>query len=432
MKILKNCGIIDVNAQRVLERRAVLIDGPQIARIGDMDTFAILEKELPPQSVFDLEGKLVMPGLIDAHVHLCVVQTPPDSDILLENLRASEALKVLYGAKHAKETLEAGFTTVRDLGGGNSIALRDAIGRDIIPGPRIVACGCLGQTAGQQERVMSEWSYDVPARADSVGVDGPWAVRKKVRELVGRGVDCIKVFASGEGFIRQPFDPYWREGRNYTLKELRALVDEAHAAGRRIACHAWVSVEGIKNAIAAGVDTIEHGVILDEEDVREMRERGMTYVPTLAVVNQMWNVDAAKGALLDGNGDAGGYAESRIEKVDAERYLEAHTASFRLALKSGVKIAMGSDTFRVLKQGENACELEWMVTSGMSEMEVLVSATKTSAEALGIENLVGSVEEGKLADLLVVDPSPLGDISVLRDRANLKMIVKNGEIVSAQ
>jgi imidazolonepropionase-like amidohydrolase len=419
-QLLLNCRIFDVNTQKVLEGQSILINGSHIKKVGRSKDVLDLGKGIPQTARIELAGRLVMPGLIDTHVHLCVIQASSGTETLLENLRASETLRVLYGARNARETLESGFTTVRDMGGGDNFALRDAIGRGVALGPRIVACAWLGMTGGQQERVVSEWSYNVPTRGANVGVDGPWEVRKKVRQLVGQGADCIKVFASGEGYVRHPFDPFWMEGRNYTLEELKALVDEAHSAGRRVAAHALASSEGIKNAIAAGADTLEHGLYLDDEDVAAMTAKGIFYVPTLAVIRQMW--DPSEAAV-------DGYSEMSIEEGERKKLLDAHLASFQRARKYGVRIAVGSDTYRVMKQGDNTIELEWMVKAGMSAREALVSATKTASEALGIESMVGSIEEGKIADLLVVDPSPLDDISVLRNRMNLKMIIKNGEII---
>jgi imidazolonepropionase-like amidohydrolase len=420
-KILKNCKVLDVENQKVLEGRSILIDGFQIKEIRKVEEGLEQEKKLPRESVFDIQDRLVMPGLIDAHVHLCVLQAASETDTLLENLKASETLKVLHGARNAKETLLSGFTTVRDMGQGDNLALRDAIERGVVPGPRIVACGWLGMTSGHQERMHSEWRFRIRPRQTDAGVDGPWEIRKKIRKLVGQGFDCIKTFTSGSGVIQHPFYPYWLEGRNFTQGELEALVDEAHAAGRRVAAHALASPAGVKLAIAAGIDTLEHGVFLDEEDAARMAKDRIFYVPTMAVVKAMWDVkELEKIKYL------------QIESERARGYLEAHAESFRRAQAHGVKIVMGSDTFRVLKHGENACELETMVKAGMPEMEAIISATQTASEALGIEHLTGSVEEGKWADLLVVEPSPLSNISVLRERKNLKLIMKNGEIISCQ
>lgn len=418
VKLLKNARVLDVVERKVVERRSLLIEDSRIRGIGHLDEFSALEGSLPTDAIHELNNALIIPGLIDAHVHLSVIQAAGVKETSLENLKASETLLVLYGARNARETLKSGFTTVRDVGQGDILALREAIERGVVSGPRIVACGWLGMTAGHQQCMNSEWRFNVAPRPRDVGADGPWEIRKRVRELIGKGVDYIKTFAAGEGFRPHPFYRGWMERPNFTLEEMQALVEEAHRAGRRVAAHSLVSVEGVKTAIAAGVDTLEHGLFLDHADVQEMKAKGIFYVPTLAVVQQMWKPDdTGKGQYL------------HIEPERAKKYLQAHLESFTLAREEGVKIAMGSDTFRVLRHGDNACELEWMVKAGMSEMEALVSATRISAEALGIDHLVGSIEEGKLADLVVVDSNPLKDISILRNWDNLSTVMKDGEIV---
>jgi imidazolonepropionase-like amidohydrolase len=420
-RILKNCKILDVEGQKILERRSILIEGARIQQIGSTEDLAAFEKELSRESVMEINGRLVMPGLIDTHVHLCILRTDSELVTLAENLRAPETLKVLYGAKHAKATLESGFTTVRDMGQGDNLALREAIEKGVIPGPRIVACGWLGMTSGHGEQMSSESRFNTSLREADIGVDGPWEIRKKVRRLVSQGVDFIKTYATGGGYIRHPFYPYWMERPNYTLEELRALVDEAHSAGRRVAAQGMVNPAGTKNAIAADIDTLEHGLVLDDDDVQEMVAKRIFYVPTLAVARAMWGSDEEDGMKY-----------LQLEKGEAKRLLEEQLVSLDRARRAGVKIAMGSDCFRVLKHGENAQELDWRVKAGIPIMEALMSATKTAAEALGIEQMVGSLEEGKLADLLVVDPDPTRDISVLRQKKNLKMVMKNGEVICSQ
>jgi imidazolonepropionase-like amidohydrolase len=266
--------------------------------------------------------------------------------------------------------------------------------------------------------LSSEWQFKVALREPDVGITGPWAVRKKVRQLVGQGVDAIKVFATGGGYQRHPLYPYWDDQRNFTLEEITALVDEAHSAGRRVAGHAMVNTDGIKNAIAAGIDTLEHGIFLDESDVAAMKAKEIIFIPTMAVMEAMWQAKDTKDMPY-----------VHIDPGDAQKYLAAHKTSLKRAYAHGVKIAAGSDTLRVLKHGDNADELVSLVNSGLPEMEALAAATINGAAALGIETLVGSIEEGKLADLLVVDPNPLDNIAVLCNRQNLKLIIKNGEIV---
>jgi imidazolonepropionase-like amidohydrolase len=420
-KLLKDCSVLDVVNQRVAGNRSILVEGSRVKKIGPVEELAPFEKSLKAPSVFELGNRLVLPGLIDAHVHLNVIPAANELETTVFNLRASENLKVLWGAKNAAETLHSGFTTVRDVGQGDNLALRDAIERDVIQGPRIVACGWLGMSSGHQQHMAPESAFNVKPRPADVGTDGVWSVRRQVRKLIGKGVDCIKTYSTGEGFLPHPFHPLWCERTNYTLEELVAIVNESHAAGRRVAAHAMVNEQGIKNAISAGVDTLEHGIFLDEVDAENMSGKGIYYVPTLAVMRKMWDVD-----------DSAEIHYLKIKKEDANRYLDAHMTSLQRAREHGVKIAAGTDTFRILKHGDNVCEMIALVDSGMSEMEALVSATIVSAEALGIESMVGSIEEGKLADLLVVDPNPLNDISVLLDKKNLKLIMKNGDVVCSR
>ncbi len=422
MKLLRNCKILNVVGKEVLEGQSILIEDGFIKKIRRSEDLKSTIKTLNPSDIIDIDGKLVMPGLIDCHVHLCVVRDPYETDIVLENLSASETLKVLYGANNAKKTLEAGFTTVRDVGQGDNVALRDAIERGAIPGPRIVACGWVGPTGGHQERMSSEWVYNIPMRDMEIGVDGPWAIRKKVRELVRYGVDCIKSYTTGEGLYKYPLYPYWADQRNFTDEELNALVDEAHNAGRKVAVHAFIDNMGVKSAISAGVDSIEHGVFVEEEDTIQMKEKGIYYTPTLGVVIKLFETSSSKGMAR----------MWAVEEGLEKEYPVQHLKSFKRALNANVKIILGSDTYRVLQHGENAFELECMVNGGMSEMDAMVAATKTGAEAIGLENVIGSIEEGKYADLLVVEPNPLANISILRDKANIKMIMKKGDIVSSQ
>jgi len=235
-------------------------------------------------------------------------------------------------------------------------------------------------------------------------------------------VDCIKSYTTGEGYYKYPLYPYWADQRNFTDEELNALVDEAHCAGRKVCVHAFTDYVGIKSAIAAGVDSIEHGVFVEEEDTLQMVKKGIYYTPTIGVGIKLFELAAAKGM-------------SRMWAVEEgyeKMYPEEHMASFKRAYKNSVKIVLGSDTYRLLQQGDNTFELECMVKCGMSEMDALVAGTKISAELLGLENMIGSIEEGKYADLLVVDPSPLSNIMNIRSKANLKMIMKKGDMVSTQ
>jgi len=415
LKLLENCRLIDVRAEKVRDGRSLLIKDDRVEKIGPVDAFADTVRQVAAEDRIDCSGRTVLPGLIDAHVHLCVIRAKDVLQTAAANVKASEPLLVLHGARNAVETLKSGYTTVRDVGQGDVLALRDAIEAGVVPGPRIIAYNYLGMQGGHQQCMNAEWRFNLPPRPRDRGVDGPWAVRRRVRELVALGADGIKTFTAGEGLRLHPLDDAWRERPNFTTAELAALVDEAHNAGRRVAAHSLVSVRGVKAAIEAGVDTLEHGIFLDVADVRALREKNIYYVPTLAVVQRMWRPEARGGPQ---------YLAVSAERAAA--YLEAHLRSVRLALAAGVPIAAGSDTFRVLKPGENAVELACLVRAGLSPMAALRSATVVAARALGIAAHVGSLEPGKKADLVVLSADPLADISVLRDRQRIEHIMKNG------
>ena len=414
--LITNCSLLDVVSGQVKPSSWISIQDRYIAAVGTAPEPA--PQAGPGENILDLAGKTVIPGLIDAHLHLCVLQGGGPAETTQMNVQATETLKVLWGAKNAAQTLRSGFTTVRDMGQGDNLALRDAISMGAVPGPRIVACGWLGSTAGHGEQMMPEWHLGVPVRPNDLGVDGPWAVRKKVRQLIGRGVDCIKTFAAGESLIKHPWDRAWKEGPDYTLQELQAIVEESHMHGRKVAMHSLISRQGIKNAIAAGADTLEHGVRLDRQDAEAMARQGMFYIPTGAVVDGMWNVSSEADLQY-----------LHIDFANARQFIADHLQSVALAREHGVKIALGTDTFRLLPHGGNAIELIWLVKAGLSPMEALQAATINAAQALGVEHLVGSLEAGKLADLVVVEGDPAQDITCLQSRANLKLVMKDGEVI---
>ncbi len=413
--LLKNCRILDVRAGSVLTGMAILLNGETIARVAPDPELRREAGKFKDCEVRDLDGGLVMPGLIDTHVHLCIVREEDEAATLRGNLKAPETLKVLYGAKHARATLAAGITTVRDMGQGDNLALREAVARGLVPGPRVVACGWLGSTAGHGERMASEWAFGTELRQWDKGVDGPYEIRRRVRQLIGQGVDYIKTYATSDGYAPHPFYPYFRECINYTMEELSALCDEAHAAGRRVAAQGLTAPAGVGNALRAGIDTLEHGLVIDNDDLGFMRDHGVFYVPTLAVTKAMWDVGSEKEMKF-----------LRLEPGEPARLLESQLDSFRRAREMGVRIAFGSDAFRVLAHGRNLIELELRVKAGMTVMEALISATRVSAEALGLEGSVGQVAEGKQADLVVVDPDVLSDISLLT-RPGPAMVYKAGK-----
>jgi imidazolonepropionase-like amidohydrolase len=326
------------------------------------------------------------------------------------------ALLTLYAAKNARLVLEAGFTTVRDLAGIPNkanvevLALKHAIELGLVAGPQILVAGWVGQTAGHLDMIPPfTWHREPNATAD-----GPWEIRKLARTYLRQGVDLLKTSASG-GF--GPIEDFtWR---NYTVQELEALADEAHAAGKRLAAHVD-SAQGIKNAIRAGVDTLEHCTYADDEAIQLMVEHGVYMIPTLTLGSDR-TIQACR--------QTGTYSDAVLQKL--RMIGEAAQRTFKRAHQAGVKIVTGTDIYRSMpdQYGKNAYELELMVQYGMSPMEAIVASTSMAAEALGISDRIGTIEPGKLADMLVVDGNPLNDIRILQDSKRVLAVLKGGQIV---
>jgi len=360
--------------------------------------------------VIDASGKTVMPGLMDMHVHLCY--WGKERDQIRYELDTPPTLMALKAARAAQQTLEAGFTTVRDAGAFNDcvISLKKGVDLGIVPGPRIMAAGLwITQTGGPCD---TDWPLHLPMEIFlKVVADGVDGVRKAVRERFRAGSDFIKIFATGDVYSKGAGP----EVRRYTIEEIRAIVDEAHAVRKKVAAHAE-GVEGIKNAIRGGVDTIEHGIYLDDEACQMMKENNVILVPTLVILRNIVTEGIEAGTLPEA-----------VRK--GKEAVEAHFASFRRAHEAGVKIAMGTDAFMgICRQGENARELEVMVEAGLTPMEAIVASTKTGAEALGLEDQIGTIEVGKLADIIIVDGDPLQDIRILQDLKKIRMVMKGGDI----
>ncbi|MGI6344259.1 MAG: amidohydrolase family protein [Bacillota bacterium] len=380
-----------------LTGRAVVIEGGKVRDVLHIE-------QLPVESsaqVIDAAGCTVMPGLIDCHIHICESGA---ADSTLESLEP-DGLLALRGAHNAGTLLGCGFTTVRSLGTQHhvDIALREAIARGYVRGPRILAAGeVITMTGGHGWRGGRQ-------------VDGPDEARKAAREQLRAGADVIKIMATG-GVMTPGVDP---GSPQLTIEEMRAAVEEAHKAGRRTTTHAQGTV-GIQNAILAGLDCIDHGIFLDEKTVEMMLARNVALVPTLV----------APYHIVRGGIEAGIPAYA-VEK--AQRIADTHRASFRLALQAGVTIAFGTDCGTPLNQpGQNALELEQMVAEGMTPTQALMAATSVAARVIDREHLIGSIEAGKLADVLVVRGDVTQDVTLLQDESNILRVVKDGVICVAR
>jgi len=397
--------IISIDAERMIDGRGgpaveparVVIQGERITAAGPADRIKAPEGARR----ISLGARTLLPGLIDAHVHLKGWRSSNPDDVLI----TPHPLAALRAAADCRKLLHAGFTTVRDCGGCLGPHLRDAIAAKEIPGPRILtAYRGLSQT-GRVKKVT--WALDItPLRQEVDGIDDCVRV---VREQIGLGADLIKVSITGRVYAPQS-DP----GQTaYTSEEIQAIVKEAHRMGRRVAAHAQAT-QGIKNGILGGVDSIEHGIYLDEEACQWMRERNTVLVPTLAYFYRIATLGEGLGSPA--------YAVRKAKEV-----VEAHMKSFALAMRMGITIGMGTDFegSALFPHGENGAEFDLMVDGGMAERDVIVAATATNAAILGIEQKVGTIETGKLADIIAVPGNPLKQISALRQ---VEFVMQEGRI----
>ena len=353
----------------------------------------------------DLKGRTLMPGLTDAHVHMCAVE----GNTAEQHRHHPPSLIAAKTLRRIEQALQQGFTTVRDAGGAD-YGFREAVASGLYPGPRLLVSGrVLSQTGGHgDKRRRAEWIEPVDCCLGMVGViaDGPHEVRKAAREQLRHDVDQIKVMASGGAM--SPSDEL--DTTQYTVEEMRAAVEEARAVGKYVLAHAY-SGSAIRAAIQAGVRCIEHGNLLDEVGAREIKEAGAYLVPTMVTYETIWR-----------EGKSYGVGEHQLQKINMARELsvEGLTQAYRV----GCKIGSGSDLLGDM-QAQRAVELE-LKAQVMKPMEVLLSATRVNAEIFRMEDRIGSVEPGKYADLIVVKGNPLEDLRVFQNQDNLHLIMKGG------
>ncbi len=390
--------LLDVKTGNTLSDQAIVIEGGKIVSVGSMSGV----KPSSDDQRIELGSATVLPGLIDAHTHLTM-----NPQFGYDGLAISIPREALIGAKNARITLQAGFTTVRNVGadGYADVALRDAINAGDVPGPRMLVSGPpLGITGGHCDNNLLPFEYH--ATGDGVA-DGVEQVQHKVREVIKYGADLIKVCATG-GVLSKGDDP---NASQYSLEEMKAIVADAHRLGRKVAAHAH-GAQGVIWASEAGVDSVEHGHLMNDEAIATLKKNGTYLVPTLYLID--WNREHAMQANLPE------FAKRKMELVSQT----AKTAA-RKAFAAGVKIGLGTDA-AVYPHGLNAHELEAYVQLGMTPLQAIQSGTINDADLLGWSDKVGTLEPGKWADIIAVEGDPMHDVTTLQ---HVKFVMKGGEVV---
>ena len=388
--ILRGATLIDGTGAPPVRDRAVVVEHGRI-------TDVVADRPSRDPTVLDLGGLTLLPGLINCHVHVCLAGDADPSRTLSDE---SYAATVVRAVVHARQTVEAGVTTVRDLGGREyaEIAVRDAVRSGTVAGPRMLCAGravCI--TGGHGWRLLGRQA------------DGPDDLRRAVREQLRAGADVIKLGATG-GVMTPGVDP---RAAQLTLDELRAGVDEAHRARRRAAAHAMAD-EGIAWCLDAGIDTIEHGVFLTEDLAARMARQGAALVATLI----------APHAIVEG-GQAAGIPDFAVRKSITLR--ERHLESFRIAMRAGVANAAGTDAGTPLNpHGSLVPELALMIGAGMEPLQALRAATSVAARVLGLEYETGTIAPGLAADLLAVEGDPSTDVKTLDA---VRLVIADGRTV---
>lgn len=402
---LTGARLIDGTAASPRDGMTVVVEGRSIAAVAPDG-----EATVPPGAIrYDLAGKTLMPGLIDGHVHLLAYAGVGQQDVHLWNVLTFIEEQTLHAAANARRALLAGVTTVRDMAGSRpEIAVKHAVDAGVIDGARVVVSGFVGMTGGHGDLFC-------PANIERrlwQTADGEEECRKLIRTYARDGVDLIKLCTSG-GVLSIGDEAEWR---NYTFKETLAIVDEAHALGKRVAAHAHTRT-GIRQALEAGVDTLEHGSSLDDEMIALMVERGTWLCPTLAITEYILESGAERGLPA-----------ASLEKARALR--PGQLAGLRKAHAAGVRIFMGTDSCNTMAFGLHAWELELLHRHlGMSPQEAIIAATSSAADALGLGKRTGKITPGHWADLLVVDGDPLADLRLLQCEEHLLGVFRDGRLL---
>ncbi len=402
MQAIVGGTLIDGSGNEPVADSIVLVgDDGRISSAGPRASVAVPDNA----SQVDAAGMTVMPGLIDCHDHLASFTYDLLSRWGMTEPRSTRTMRI---ARVIEDTLQSGYTTIRDCGWLDA-GFKAAVNEGLITGPRLlVAAGPLGPTHSVQDRptFSGHRRYEMPDPNIPYGVaDGADEIRAVVRENARVGADLIKVFQTGFGRAT-----HLGTDACYELEELKALVHESHEQGRLVACHA-VGGPGLRTAVEAGVDSIEHGCYLDLDHdlLRMMADKDMTLVPTLTVFAH----HSAEG--------------NPVAQVEAREFREHHIETVQQAMRLGVRVVAGTDAGGWF-HGNNSVELDMLVDAGMTPMEAIVAGTGEAAACCGIDGEVGTLEAGKLADIIVVDGNPLQDITILQERERVRLVMKGGQV----
>ncbi len=406
--LIHNGTLIDGNGGRPLEDAAVLIEDNRIRSVGQMRNITLPDSNV---TQVNAQGGYILPGFIDTHVHMML-----EMEGLLQMMAVPFSLNFYKAIGYMRRTIEAGITTVRDAGGAD-LGVKQAVEQGLVLGPRMqISITALTITGGHGDGWLPSDNRiklfaDYPGNPSGI-CDGVEDVRKKVREVLRAGAEVVKVHATGG--VMSPTDH--PEFTQFSPEELSVIVQEAaFRRGVKVMAHAQ-GAEGIKNAVRAGIHSIEHGIFLDDEAIELMLEHGTYLVPTLLAPVSVVEIAEAQGTM----------PEWGVRK--AKETIEIHRDSIARAYEAGVTIAMGTDA-GVMPHGTNLRELGLMCSVGMSPMEAIVATTKVAAQCLGWDDRLGTIEAGKLADIVVARTDPLTDIRALENANHIVLVMKDGTIV---
>lgn len=411
IKVIKGAGLIDAMGKGLIKNPVIVLNGRRITQVGTAS-----EVVIPADAeVIDCGTSTLMPGMIDAHLHTMMFNCLTFHNFRVAQWEITPELQQMYGLFHAQLCFDMGFTTLRDLGLNSSrglltahlCAVRDAINAGILEGPRMLIGGFTTITGSHldliQPRAMQRYGFQT--------ADGPWELRKLARQNLLAGCDIVKTCATGGGGT----DKEEPDIRNMTQEEIDAIVDEAHAFHKVAAVHCFTP-NGQRMALQAGADTIEHMVFSEEETTDLIAASNVYMTPTL-----LHRTDhAIETRRLQGTSM---FVINKMKSIQSSCF-----ETFQKMHKAGVKIAMGTDMGFDPEMGTNARELELYVNLGMKPMEAIQTATINAARALKLEEDIGSIEVGKLADIIAIDGNPLEDIRCLQEKKNIRMVMKEGNV----